>query len=67
MRIMRFDCLYKLWHIELTHFLITSILTSSNIGKEYVFAQGEGAKICKMICLHIYLWANVSNSFTNQI
>ena len=54
MPIMRFDCLYKLWHIEQTTFLITSILTSSNIGKEYVFAQGEGAKICKMICLHIY-------------
>ena len=67
MPVMRFDCLYKLWHIEQTTFLITSILTSSNIGKEYVFAQEEGDKICKMICLHIYLWANVSNSFKNQI
>lgn len=44
---MRFDCLYKLWHIEQTTFLIPSILTSSNIGKENVFAHGEGAKICK--------------------
>lgn len=51
---MRFDCLYKLWHIEETTFLITSILSSSNIGEEYVFAHGEGAKICKWhVCTYM--------------